>query len=95
MLHGPWKITETNALERRNLFSLKPGEEVHIATILSGSSSRIAQFERHMKLIEAVPDMLAGLLLARQTLHEIKFLENTDLKMTRNRLDELIARLGL
>lgn len=89
-----WQITETNASERRNLFSLTPGQETHLATIISGSRSKLDEFDHCVKLIECIPEMFQAILRAQKTLNEIAFLENSAVRTTRLLLDDLVSRLG-
>ena len=42
---GPWRVTGTVHRNRKNLFNLAPRVECHIATIISGSESKVERFE--------------------------------------------------
>jgi hypothetical protein len=88
-----WQITETNALERRNLFSVASGREAHIATIISGSCLRLDRFDECIRLIESIPSMIGALKKARETLQTISFLEDEGLKATRVELEQLFGRI--
>jgi len=69
-----WQITETNSVDRRNLFSVATGREAHIATIISGSNSKLVRFDQCIRLIEAIPAMIDLLKKARESLHTLSFL---------------------
>lgn len=88
-----WQITETNALDRRNLFSVAIGREAHIATIISGSNSKLDRFDQCIRLIEAIPSMIDLLKKSRETLQIVSFLEDERLKSTRIELEQLLGRL--
>jgi hypothetical protein len=89
-----WRVTETNAPERRNLFSVATGQEAHIATIISGSSSKLSRFDECIHLIETVPDMIATLAKIKCTLDALSFLEDPSLRVARLELKDLVGRLG-
>ena len=94
MTAGAWQVTETNALERRNLFCVTPGAEKHLATIISGSRGNIDQFDVCVRLIQAVPDILSTLERTRVALRNLSFLEDTMLRETRTQIEQLLSRLG-
>lgn len=49
--HGDFAATATVVSTRRNLFCLEPGNERHIATLVSGSASKVEQFDQDCDLI--------------------------------------------
>ncbi|MCT9000702.1 hypothetical protein [Chelativorans intermedius] len=48
---GHYVATATVYSNRRNLFLMKPGRERHIATLVSGSRTKIEQFDDDCELI--------------------------------------------
>ena len=54
---GPWQITDTVSSVRKNLFCMSPTNAFHIATIVSGSRSKIERFESSLSLIRTAPEL--------------------------------------
>lgn len=88
-----WYITETNAPERRNLFSLAPGREAHIATLVAGSSKNLHRFDACLALIQAIPEIMGALEHVHMVLQELQFLENAEMKQARTKIETLFGRL--
>lgn len=54
---GHYVATATVYSTRRNLFSVEPGHGRHIATLVSGSRTRIAQFDADCeRIVKALAD---------------------------------------
>lgn len=76
---GHYFATSTVLIGRRNLFSLAPGNEYHIGTLVSGSRSRLQRFDmdchnivRGLALVDVVDGILQALTLAEQQLGELQ-----------------------
>lgn len=74
---GHYHATSTVFTGRRNLFSLAPGNEHHIGTLVSGSKTKLQRFDmdcdsivRGLALLDVVGDILRALTLAGQQLEE-------------------------
>jgi hypothetical protein len=86
-----WQVTETNSVERRNLFKIDPGREAHLATIVAGSRSRISEFESIVKQIEMIPVILVALEGMSVLLKDIAFMEDARIKQARAHIEHLLS----
>lgn len=86
-----WQVTETNSVERRNLFKIDPGREAHLATIVASSRSRILEFESIIKQIEMIPEILVALEDISTLLKDIAFMEDARIKQARAKVDHLLS----
>jgi uncharacterized protein YbaP (TraB family) len=86
-----WQVTETNSVERRNLFKIDPGREAHLATIVASSRSRISEFETIVKQIQMIPEILVALEGMSALLKDIAFMEDTRIKLARAQIDHLLS----
>ena len=57
----PWELVNTVHSHRKLLFSLAPGHERFIATLVSGSREDLQIFKADARLMTASPQLLAGL----------------------------------
>lgn len=76
---GYYHATSTVYTGRRNLFSLAPGTEYHIGTLVSGSMSKLQRFDmdchnivRGLALVDVVDGILQALTLAEQQLGDLQ-----------------------
>ncbi|MBE0704852.1 MAG: hypothetical protein IH582_17085 [Afipia sp.] len=76
---GHYHATSTVYTGRRNLFSLAPGNEYHIGTLISGSKSKLQRFDmdchnivRGLALVDVVEGILQALTLAEQQLGDLQ-----------------------
>jgi hypothetical protein len=68
LMTGHYAATGTVFTGRRNLFSLKPGNEHHIGTLVSGSRTKLQRFDedcdkivRGLAMLDANEEMLTAL----------------------------------
>jgi hypothetical protein len=68
LVAGHYAVTGTVLTGRRNLFSLEPGNEHHIGTLVSGSRVRLQRFDedcdkivRGLAMLDANDEMLTAL----------------------------------
>ncbi len=79
ILTGPWHITDTVESDRKNLFCLSPINSFHVATIVSGSRSKIDRFERSLSLIRTAPELYRML---QVVLESIRSAESSSLEVS-------------
>ncbi len=87
-----WRITDTVYSDRKNWFSMKPGEEFHVATIVSGSSEKLDRFQIELATLVYAPEMRQKLALvaARLRVNPLRLEENSDLLF---QIDELLSKI--
>ena len=93
-IQGPWKVTDTVHNERKNLFSLGPRNECHIATIISGSLTEKDRFESYLQIIEASPDMVTALRETLDLLDDYAFIQSPRAQLAAQNIRSLLGRIG-
>lgn len=90
---GRWRVTDTVAMTRKNLFSCITNQESHIATLIAAGPRSLLQFERSVRVIEKAPDMLAALVEVSDTLNSLDFIQNTEMRFLAERVKRLLNQI--
>jgi hypothetical protein len=91
-ISGPWEITDTVITTRKNLFSMQPGNAHHIATIVSGSRSKVTRFEQSLVLIRAAPDLYQTLSATLEAIRSSSPSEGSSLAAVADEIEVVLAR---
>ena len=89
---GRWEITDTVITTRKNLFSMQPGNTHHIATIVSGSRSKVARFEQSLVLIRSAPELYQTLTSALVAIRSCSPAEAEALASVADEIEAVLAR---